>query len=204
MQFCTEWVRRTHSVNPIYKIPGVLAEKGLADRFSVEYCSKIRLVGEEHMEMNLLTLTNVLIMGNANGILRPLREDDIYFVPYWEVAFTSECGLEKNTLSDQIEKVKNRVSLNKHYIWEDKIPVSQAIIGRNLINGVVVNGVYTPPMFRRKGYATSCVANVSRLILDSGNKFCCLFADAMNPVSNKIYNKIGYKHVCIYLEVKFI
>jgi predicted GNAT family acetyltransferase len=62
-------------------------------------------------------------------------------------------------------------------------------------NGMTVGGVYTPPELRGKGYATSCVAELSRNILQSGKKFCVLTTDLANPTSNSIYIKIGYKPI---------
>lgn len=67
----------------------------------------------------------------------------------------------------------------------------------------MVNAVYTPPHYRGKGYATSCVASLSQHLLNSGYKFCSLFTDLANPVSNSIYMKIGYRPVCDYDEYKF-
>ncbi|MFX0084189.1 MAG: GNAT family N-acetyltransferase [Candidatus Hodarchaeota archaeon] len=58
-----------------------------------------------------------------------------------------------------------------------------------------MNYVYTPPNFRRKGYATELVAKLIQTILNEGNKYCFLFTDLENPTSNKIYQTIGYKPV---------
>ncbi len=42
-------------------------------------------------------------------------------------------------------------------------------------NRNLVNFVYTPPELRRRGYATECVAKLSKNILEEGNRFCFLF-----------------------------
>lgn len=62
-------------------------------------------------------------------------------------------------------------------------------------NGIRINQVYTPPQFRGRGYASAATAALSRRLLDSGRKFCFLHTDAANPTSNRIYQKIGYRHV---------
>jgi predicted GNAT family acetyltransferase len=69
--------------------------------------------------------------------------------------------------------------------------------------GATVGGVYTPPEFRKKGYATSCVAEISRAILQGGKQFCALYTDLANPTSNSIYIKIGYQPVCDSVEHTF-
>ena len=52
--------------------------------------------------------------------------------------------------------------------------------------------MYTPPEFRRRGYATACVAALNQQQLDAGRQFCALYTDLANPTSNSIYQKIGY------------
>ena len=71
-------------------------------------------------------------------------------------------------------------------------------------NGIGINNVYTPPSLRRKGYATECVAKLSKQILEESNDYCFLFTDLSNPVSNSIYQKIGYRAVIDVDEIKFI
>ena len=70
-------------------------------------------------------------------------------------------------------------------------------------NGVRVTLVYTPPAVRGHGYASSCVAALSALLLASGRKYCFLFTDLANPTSNSIYTKIGYRPVCDVDEYRF-
>jgi predicted GNAT family acetyltransferase len=62
--------------------------------------------------------------------------------------------------------------------------------------GVRVSFVYTPPEFRRLGYAAACVASLTQQLLDEGQSFCCLYADLANPTSNGIYQRMGYRPIC--------
>jgi len=57
--------------------------------------------------------------------------------------------------------------------------------------------------FRCRDYATSCVAELFRNILQSAYRFCMLYMDLANPTSNSIYIKIGYKLVCDSMEYTF-
>jgi predicted GNAT family acetyltransferase len=63
--------------------------------------------------------------------------------------------------------------------------------------------VYTPPAQRGKGYAANCTAAVSQLLLDAGWDYCALFTDLENPISNRVYEKIGYEAVCDYADYHF-
>jgi predicted GNAT family acetyltransferase len=80
-------------------------------------------------------------------------------------------------------------------IWDDPDPVTMAGFRGRTPNGVRIGMVYTPPEYRRKGYATACVAALSQHLLDSGCRYVCLYTDLTNPTSNHIYQTIGYRPV---------
>ncbi|OGO81587.1 MAG: hypothetical protein A2Y21_05170 [Clostridiales bacterium GWC2_40_7] len=185
------------------RIPGVLAEKSLACRFADKYSCFCKSIKEDVKKMRIYRLDRVNDTLLSSGRLRPANQDDLYFLPYWNIAFNMDCRLGKIEVPDAVDKVNRLLNDNTLYVWEDCFPVSQAAMGRKTLNGAVVNAVYTPPHYRGKGYATSCVASLSQRLLDSGYKFCSLFTDLANPVSNSIYMKIGYKPVCDYDEYKF-
>jgi len=84
------------------------------------------------------------------------------------------------------------------------VPVSMAAAVREMITGRCIGMVYTPPYYRNHGYAMSCVAQVSQRILDEGYAYASLFTDLANPVSNSIYQRIGYRPVCDYNEMAFL
>ena len=181
--------------------PGVLAEQSLAQRFAESYADGHGF--HTNLSMNVMRLDKVSDMDRSPGHCRLLREDDLYFVPYWERAFSEECRVEVFDIPTNTEQVKSRIEEQTHFIWEDGRPVSQAVHGRSTQNGAVVNGVYTPPHYRRKGYASSVVAELSQVLLERGHTFCCLFADADNPISCGIYRKIGYYDLCVFSEIKW-
>lgn len=191
-------------VNLQIPMPGVLAEKSLAERFADKYSSVSRAVKKDGTKMRIYKLDKVNDISLSPGKLRVADQRDLYYLPYWNNGFTLDCGFQGVDIPGAVEKVKRSLDTKTLYIWEDDIPVSQAAMGRRTLNGAVVNAVYTPPHYRGKGYATSCVASLSQRLLDSGYKFCSLFTDLANPVSNSIYMKIGYKPVCDYDEYKFM
>lgn len=63
-------------------------------------------------------------------------------------------------------------------------------------HGIRINAVYTPPEHWGCGYASACVAALSQEMLEAGRKFCFLYTSLAEPVSNKIYQQIGYQRVC--------
>jgi len=184
-----------------FYVSGVTAEPQLARRFAEfyqegDFC-------RAHMLMNVMTLTKTPTLLETPGQARPLRLDDLYFVPYWEREFAVECGVEVFDIHTNIAQVRERVGKDCHYIWEHGAPVAQAVHGRSTPNGAVLTGVYTPPPYRGRGYAGACVAYLSHLLFSRGHKFCALLADASNPISNHVYHKIGYREVCLLDKINF-
>lgn len=56
-----------------------------------------------------------------------------------------------------------------------------------------IGPVYTPPEHRKHGYGAAVSAFASQWALDQGATDVLLFADLTNPVSNSIYQRIGYQ-----------
>src|SRR5438876_114270 len=79
-------------------------------------------------------------------------------------------------------------------------PVALTSVVGHTPHGARIGAVYTPPELRRRGYATALVADVSRRQLAEGKRFCFLFTDLANPISNSIYPKVGYRPVADFRE----
>ena len=180
--------------------PGVCAESGLTQRFAQAYNG-----GEARTRtpMVVMRLDRLNAHDKAPGRCRTLDERDLAFVPHWELAFSEERSVQAFSIAENEERIRTRLGKDTHFIWEDGEPVSQAVHGRNTPNGAVITWVYTPPCYRGRGYATSIVAELSRAMLESGKLFCCLFADADNPLSRKIYRNLGYYDVCDFEDIRF-
>jgi predicted GNAT family acetyltransferase len=132
--------------------------------------------------------------------IRPLRESDMSFFPYW----MSDCLHTSLIVGSDPEEYRHHIRIGKTFVLEDDgTPVTMARINREMRTVCGVSLVFTPPYFRGKGYATACVAALSRLILSRGFAKCALYTDLSNPTSNSIYQKIGYRPVCDSLEIKF-
>ena len=98
---------------------------------------------------------------------------------------------EEFTLDDMVRRIEGgRVSL-----WlVDDVPVHLTGFSPPSFGVSRVGPVFTPKEHRGRGYASAAVAEVSRLILESGAR-ACLFTDQANPTSNRIYEALGYRPV---------
>lgn len=185
------------------ELPGVIGESKLAQRFS-EYYSACKGTGyKTKLSLNLMLLTELIEPKYVKGHVRLATENDLYFLPYWKQSFAKEAGIHIPNLEESVTSIKNSIQKKRCYIWEDGYPVSSVSGSRSLENGIGIAFVYTPPMFRGKGYARSCAAAVTKILLEEGYQFCYLFADQKNPTSNGIYKKLGYKEQCIFDEIIF-
>ena len=181
--------------------PGVVAETALADRFAYAFSESSGKKAEIAARQRLYRLDRVEDVPVV-GELRLSSLRDMHYLPFWMKAFTDECFHENAPLDEA--SARYCVDRGMMYILEDGgQPVSMAGSSRQMPHGRAVGPVYTPPYLRGKGYATACVALLSRLILEKGNDYCALFTDLENPISNSIYQKIGYYPICDFREIKF-
>jgi len=188
------------------ELPGVTTEKTLAEYFAKEYTSRRGITFTTTMNQRIYELTAVNPDVQRFGSLRLLEEKDMYFFPYWVEAFhaAKSYGNTEMSIPQDAELYRYRLSAKKLYVLEDNgIPVSMAGYTREMQTAIGVAFVYTPPYYREKGYATSCVAQISQIALEKGFTKCVLYTDLANPTSNSIYQKIGYVPVCDSLMLKF-
>jgi len=180
-------------------ISGVIGPAKLArlfaDLWAHQTGSPVKL--EMHMRVYELREVNREVIGE--GRLRTAEEKDLEFVIEAVAQFQRDAGFGEPDPETCAAMAKRMIANQALYLWElhDEI-ASMAAAGRKTRSGIAVNLVYTPKELRRRGYATSCVAALSQHLLDSGYKFCTLFADLANPISNSIYQKIGYRPIGDY------
>jgi len=187
-------------------VPGVLAKKGLAQHFAEAYSTRKGLTFEVAMEQRIYELAEVNPEIPLIGTVRLVEEKDMPFLPFWLEAFHPTAhGDQTMNIPNDLHHYLYRIAKKNLYILEDDgVPVSLAGFNREMQNVIGVGPVFTPPYYRGKGYASSCVAQISQLALDRGFTRCVLYTDLANPTSNSIYQKIGYKPICDSLMLKFV
>lgn len=188
-------------------VPGVITEKHLAAQFADAYAARKGVSWQIVMNQRIHELAAVNPDIPTIGTVRLVDEKDMHFFPYWAEAFyaAGTYGKTDMNIPQDADHYLYRIASKKIYVLEvGGIPVSMAGFTRELPTAVGIAFVYTPPYFRRKGYASSIVAQISQLALDRGYQRCVLYTDLANPVSNSIYRKIGYVPVCDSLQIHFV
>ncbi len=174
-------------------LPEVNAPTTEAEAFAQTWRSLTNQSYQLKMAMRTFQLRQVQNIANASGFLRLAKESDKELMVRWYEAFCLEALGEIE--SDPHDRINYNLQQKTAYLWQDKVSVSIACRGQLTPNGVRINLVYTPPEYRKKGYATACVAALSQTLLNQGHKYCFLFTDLANPTSNHIYQAIGYQPV---------
>ena len=103
---------------------------------------------------------------------------------------------EADDEAEQPSAVRDRLSYGGVLVWEaGGVPVSIACVTRQVAGMIRVGPVYTPPEARGHGYASAVTAAVSERARAAGAEEVLLYTDLANPVSNSIYQRIGYRPV---------
>lgn len=184
-------------------VPGVIGPTPLAHSFALAWASQMKLEPVVHMNQLIYRLDKVNDIPYASGQLRKTALQDHDTIAGWIYEFAESVN-EGMTRQEAANKALEFIRDGSVYIWIDgDRPVSMARSSRPTRNGIVLNYVYTPPQWIRQGYASSCVAALSRRLLDEGYRFCTLYTDAANPTSNHIYTEIGYRPVQDSIHYRF-
>lgn len=130
----------------------------------------------------------------VEGSGRMATEADVELLGVWRKSFTAE-AVPEAPAEQGIEVMRTSLRLgNGHALWEHNgTPVAWAAASLPQVGMTRIGPVYTPPEHRRHGYGAAVSAMVSQWALDQGATDVLLFADLTNPISNSIYQRIGYQ-----------
>lgn len=185
------------------RLPGVNGPSDVARAIAGELAARTGARVVEHMRMLVHDLESLLEVPRPSGESRRATADDAPLVIEWTRSFAEEAHA---TVSADIEAVvRSEIDASRTWLWVDGSPRSTA--SQHVAAGGVVRigPVYTPPSERGHGYARRLVHDVSAAALQMpGVSGCTLNTDATNPVSNAIYQQIGYVPVAEHAEYRLV
>lgn len=189
--------------SPSGHVPGVVGHSTAAFAFAQLWRDRTGKPFKAGKNLRIYELRQVTPPVGVPGHLRSARDDEADLLAAWILNFNIDAGLPAST-AEVRELAERRIDGGDLFIWEiEGQPVSMAAKSRPSSHGVTVTLVYTPRELRNRGYASACVAALSQQMLDAGWEFCTLYTDLANPISNSIYQRIGYKPVCDSNEYDF-
>lgn len=188
-----------------WRVPTVNGPEPICTYFAQIWSELTGIPNEVGVSERVFELRQVIHPTYSQGHMRYATLDDLELLAQWFVDFTVEAlrDVEEISLSAARERLYKKIEEKTIYVWDDREVVCLVGTSRPTATGIAIGPVYTPPHLRGRGYASSCVAQVSQRQLDSGKSFCTLFTDLANPTSNHIYQAIGYRPVCDYTVYTF-
>lgn len=143
------------------------------------------------------------------GAPRLADEGDVELVRDWYEAFHPEADrqagrtptVRRGAPVDRAE-ARRRIATGRLWLWDRSgVPVAMTGVAGPSLGVARVAPVYTPAEHRGRGYASALVTHVSQELLAEGHRVC-LFTDRDNPVSNQLYQRLGYEPVADLTELR--
>ncbi len=188
-----------------FTLPGVGGAPFVTTGFAIAYSELTQCEKKPGKNLTLYILDEVNDVAKPDGIMRAAKPSDMAFLPYWYTEFDNDCNMGGSTPLSNYSGANSMVEKGSLFVWEnDGTPVSIAATQQRTPNYAVINRVYTPPYWRGKGYSAATVVGATKWALQNIAQHCCLYADKLNPISNHIYQKIGYKQYSDYYVIDFI
>jgi predicted GNAT family acetyltransferase len=157
---------------------------------------------ERRLAERIYRLSTLIPPRGVSGRGRQIERKDVELLAQWSVDFEAEALEEGRTVEEGRKDIEGRLASDPRergmFVWEDGGQVvCMAGYGGPTANSLRIAPVYTPPEFRRRGYAAACTAAACEWILGrAGKQFVTLFADLANTTSNGVYQRIGFEAVC--------
>jgi uncharacterized protein len=185
--------------------PSVVGPSAISQSFAETWGKRRRCSAALSMDQCIYQLTDVVWPTDVPGEMRLMTADDVDLVTQWIRGFNEEAlPDEPHRPEDARRNAESRPQRRMTFIWDAAgASVAMASLARPTRRGITVNAVYTPPEYRKHGYATALTAAVSAEGLRRGKSFCVLYTDLSNPTSNSIYPKIGYKPISGSRQYRF-
>lgn len=138
-----------------------------------------------------------------DGRLVPAGPDDLDVCAAWFAAFHADADEQAGRRAGEGGEhppdradVARRIERRTVALWRDGQGRPVHLTGWNppAFGVARIGPVYTPAAHRGHGYAAATVAALTQGFLDDGVR-ACLFTDQANPVSNALYERLGYRSV---------
>jgi uncharacterized protein len=189
------------------EVPGMVGNVPFVEPAAERLAAASGRTAERILSQGVYGLKAVRDVARAPGEPHPAEPKDRRLLLDWLRAFTVESLPDPDEAFRRMERnLESRFGIPSagFWFWEDGgLPVSLAGFSGPTPTGIRIGPVYTPPELRRRGYATTLVADLSAWLIERGHRTCFLYTDLANPTSNRIYVEIGYERVCDAMEFVF-
>ena len=141
------------------------------------------------------------------GKPRLATDDDVRLIAGYVEAFWNEVehSVPKDARGTAVRMAAGRVAEGVFQLWLDESGAPVSLAGHTpIVAGMSrIGPVYTPPELRGRGYAAGATIAATQAALERGASEVLLFTDLANPVSNRLYQRLGYLPVSDRARLEF-
>ena len=186
-------------------LTGVRGTRSSAIAFADAWRRIAGRAGTISTEERLYRLGSLRTPNGVTGIARLANGDDRGLVVEWVGLFFDEAFSQvHNDGGEEFVDTANRVG-HRFVLWDiDGTPVSMAMLRVPAFGVSRIGPVFTPRDLRGHGYGSAVTAAAADLAHRNGTADVVLFADLANPVSNAIYQRIGFEAVVDSVRIDFV
>lgn len=161
--------------------------------------------GDVTMEERLYRLGTLRAPSAVPGAYRAATDADRDVLVDWMEKFTFEVFGHLHDANAGEQFVDDaRDNGDQFLLWGvDSTPVSTAMLRAPAAGVSRIGPVYTPSDRRGRGFGSAVTAAAAQLARQTGAADVVLFTDLANPVSNAIYQRIGFEPVADSVRIDF-
>ncbi|MCH5159332.1 MAG: GNAT family N-acetyltransferase [Clostridiales bacterium] len=196
---CAEELARVVAENEL-QFGKAIGYYDLIDRFLTVYESFVGGRHKVNLSMDIMYCDKTVPCDTSE--VERAKADDVEEIAHMYAEFLTEALGENATWGEKIDKMSQEI--NSYALL--RVDGEIVSIGMSKDSGYGlkrISNVYTKPEHRNKGYSRKVVTYLTEQVLKSGS-LACLHVDQNNPVSNHLYQKIGYKYGKSRYEMEYI
>jgi len=189
----------------VESLPGVYGPAEAAKAFAKTWTQEKRREPRLIKNLRLFEISELRPPKLPEGLPRQAKPQDQDVILQWYRAFHAEAVPNDPKISDEDLRasVEAGIARGEFFLWQHEGKVTSLVGSRRETERERwIAPVYTPPNLRGRGFGAALTAYASQKILASGKKGM-LFTDLANPISNRIYQKIGYVPLSDFQQLSF-
>ncbi|MET0450462.1 MAG: GNAT family N-acetyltransferase [Mycobacterium sp.] len=186
-------------------LPAVRGTPSTATAFSDAWAGATGATVEKSFGETLYRLDELVPPVGVIGEVRLAAVEDTELVVQWLDAFFVEAFDQPSNPVASRGVLRAIHDADGHVVlWTvNGSPVAMARVHADLLGMSRIGPVYTPPDRRGHGYGAAVTTAAVRYAHRDGARDVVLFADDANPVSNRIYRRIGFVPVAEHVQYAF-
>lgn len=171
-----------------YEIRNLLGSEDVCDRMTLEFASRYGIAYEEALAMDFMEASEIT-EPSCPAVEIP-TEQDLDEIVECQHHFVIDCGLQ-----DRVDREHTRSRLQEYRILRrDGVIACMASVGQATEQAMKIANVYTRPEYRGCGIARKVVNTCKNEILSRG-MIATLNVDKKNPITNHLYESLGFRKV---------